>query len=114
MATKLSATSQKMVHSKEMTTLLECICLGYACAKKCAEMQDSKLCQLCTDCACCCEIALQLKSRESTFCNQMLVLCAKICKQCVADCSQCSDSLCKEFAEVCKECADQCLESAKS
>jgi len=111
---KLSTMTQQMVHSTEMTTLMECACLGYACAMKCAEMSDSKLCQLCTDCACCCELALQLKSRQSSFSNQMLVLCAKICKQCATDCARCSDAMCKEFAELCKQCADQCLESAKS
>jgi hypothetical protein len=95
--------------TKEMHHLMECMSICKACAKKCTEEGLARVACLCLDCSDICNLAIQLKSSDSEYAQQVLTLCSQVCRQCATACSHNTQSFyCQECAEACRHCAETC------
>jgi hypothetical protein len=94
--------------AKEMQSLMECMSVSKACAKKCIDEGHKRIAHLCQDCSDICDLALKLKSCDSEYCQQAWDLCSYACRQCSNECGRIQTPYCQECAEVCRHCSEAC------
>lgn len=95
-------------HSQHMQTMLECMSVCVACAKKCLEEGHKKTAAICAECADICSLAIKAASGHSNFETEIMELCANACKKCADECENMQVRHCQECSEVCKRCAEAC------
>lgn len=61
-------------HNPHMQTMLECMSVCTACAKKCLEEGHKKTAALCAECADVCSLAIKAASGHSHFENEVMEL----------------------------------------
>lgn len=91
-----------------MQTMLECMSVCVACAKKCLDEGHKKTAALCAECADICCLAIKAASSHSTFEREVMELCSKACKKCAEECKKMQVNHCQECSEVCNTCAQAC------
>jgi hypothetical protein len=94
-----------------MHTMMECMSICTACAKKCIEEGHKKTAQLCAECADVCALAIKAHSSQSEFSQQIMDLCAQVCKRCGDECSRMQVQHCQQCADICRQCAEACSTS---
>ncbi len=95
-------------HTPHMQTMLECMSVCVACAKKCLEEGHKKTAAICAECADICSLAIKASSGHSNFETEIMELCSNACKKCADECKKMQVKHCQECAEVCKRCAEAC------
>lgn len=94
--------------SDQIQNLMQCIAVCTACAHKCVQEGHKKTAVICHECAEVCDLALKLKCTGSEFSDQVLDLCADVCKKCAAECQKMQVQHCKECGDVCNTCSESC------
>jgi hypothetical protein len=94
--------------TRHMHTMMECMSICAACAKKCLEEGHKKTAALTAECADICALAIKSASCQSEFNHQIMNLCAQVCRRCADECQKMQVKHCLECAEACKQCADAC------
>ena len=87
---------------------IECI----HCANACLSEQDVSMLTDCIrknfECADICSTAARLMAGDSSFSEEICILCEKVCISCADECSNHSMDHCLRCAEVCRNCAEEC------
>ncbi|MBA2369922.1 MAG: four-helix bundle copper-binding protein [Candidatus Protochlamydia sp.] len=94
--------------TNHMHTLMECMSICAACAKKCIEEGHKRSAALCAECSDVCALAIKSASCQSEFNHQIMDLCAQICDRCAVECQKMQVRHCQECAVSCKKCSEAC------
>lgn len=94
--------------SPHVHAMMECMSICVACSKKCIEEGHKNTAILCAECADVCALAIKSASNQSEFNNQIMDLCAQVCKRCADECKKMQAKHCQECAESCRQCAEAC------
>ena len=90
---------------------LACIAACENCATHCIRMAESlhlRCITLCRDCSDICTLCIKTALRDSQYKEEIMKLCAAICRACAAECDKFEEEHCKECARICTACADAC------
>ncbi len=92
--------------------LLNCAAACEHCANACLDEHDIKMMVDCIrldrDCADICRITANYAARDSKNLNEVVRLCAGICRACAEECEKHKHPHCKECAKACRECEEVC------
>jgi hypothetical protein len=96
------------LNTEQILNLMKCMAICKACWRKCIEEDNKETAVLCAECAEVCDLALRLKCANSQFSNDMLKLCAEVCKRCGEACQRIEAQHCKECGDICNRCSATC------
>jgi hypothetical protein len=86
------------------------------CGSLCLREDDVKsllkCIELCFYCANICRFASKHMSCDSSFVNDNLQYCSKVCEDCAKECEKHDMDHCKRCAQVCRECSKICQETS--
>jgi hypothetical protein len=94
--------------TRELHRLIECMSICKACVKRCIDEGNRHIALTCLDCSEICDLAIKLKSYESEYCQQVLELCSRACRNCANECGRDQSQHCQECEEACRRCAESC------
>lgn len=99
-------------NSELLQKLAECASACERCLNACLDEQDIKKMVECIrldrDCAAICHTTASLVASGSRFANELVDLCADICKACAEECGKHENEHCQECARACQECKEAC------
>ena len=90
---------------------LACLAACENCATECIRMANSlhlRCIALCRDCADICALCTKFELRSSQFKEEIMKLCADVCRACAAECDKFDDEHCRACARACMKCAEEC------
>jgi hypothetical protein len=99
------------VTHQHLDLMQTCMGICAACAKMCIEEGHSHTAVLCQECTDVCALAIKLHSSDSEFNQEVMNLCAHVCKRCAEECSEVNVEHCRQCSEICQECAEACRQS---
>lgn len=92
--------------------LNDCVAACEMCASACLQEEDvqmmARCIQLDRDCADLCALTARYVARGSEHTQQILQVCADLCRACGDECARHDMDHCQECAEACRRCEEAC------